>query len=137
MKGKTLYAAIFLFAVVARATKPCGPATWLAHRNRGTDEWTRLADWVVTGKMTARSEKREPYPDCDMEDRSKCSIQDTSTVTLEVESSEKGKISPEKKWRLKAEFCAPDPPKEIGARYKFYGRNVLPGTYLFFLKLPN
>jgi len=111
----------------ALADKPCGPDTWFASPRRPAARYARLATWVAVGEVVGRAEKRIPYPNCALADRSKCAQWDRSVLTIQVERYEKGQGPAT--LRLTAQRCAPDPPAEVGGRFRFFGREP-PDSYL-------
>jgi hypothetical protein len=129
--------AVFLAVLLAQplhATKPCSSDTWFGNKDRTAAEWAKSAAWVAVGKVSARKEVLEPYPNCQLADRSQCAMQDKSIVTLKVTRWEKGAVSGAKTLKLGAGWCAPSPPAKAGGTFRFYGRE--PGSYLYFEKLP-
>ena len=124
----------FLLALfsAAWATKPCGPDTWASRPDRPPEEWTRLATWAVEAKLVARDERIEPFPNCTAKDRKQCAMQDVSIVTFEVLSQVKGGAKAPRigsRTKLSRGFCAPEPPRDLGSRYRIYGRDA--GSYLY------
>jgi len=103
----------------ARASEPCSPNTYLFNPKRSSAEWTQLATWVAVGVVVEHREKKIPYPNCGLKDRSKCEIWDQSELTVRVERYEKGQGPAH--LLLVAEMCAPDPPTTAGGRYRFFG----------------
>ncbi len=117
----------------AYGLQPCDPDTWYANPNRSSSEWQALASWVVVAELIERIERIEPYPNCSLEDRSKCTMMDVSSVKFLITRSLKGDFS-QKSVSLEKGFCAPNPPKEIGAQYKIYG-GLDKGHYIFIEKV--
>jgi hypothetical protein len=104
-----LLAALALLPLAAGATKPCLPES--TRRQHAT--------WVAVGKVLERHERIVPYPNCALEDRSRCSPWDVSLLVVEVERYERG--DGPRELRLVPELCAPAPPRETGRRYRFFG----------------
>jgi hypothetical protein len=117
-----------LCAAPAHAMEPCSPDTHLANPGRPSAEWSRLATWVAVGVVVDRTEKKVPYPNCGLKDRSACSQWDRSELTVKVERYEKG--TGPKELRLVAAYCAPDPPARAGGRYRFFGHD--PSQYVMY-----
>ena len=107
---------ILVSSLSALATKPCGPDTWFAKKDRSEEEWKKLATWVAIGTVTARDERLQPFPNCYLEDMSKCSMEDASVVTVKVTKVEKGAIEKGSKLKLGSAYCALDPPQAVGKR---------------------
>ena len=97
-----------LAASPAGASKPCREA-----------DWRQEARWVAVGVVTARHERKVPYPDCALPDPAQCAQWDRSELVVRVERYERGQGPAE--LRLVAAWCAPAPPREAGGRYRFYG----------------
>lgn len=127
-----LSALLLFFTGPACATKPCAPNSWAANEDRPSTEWAKMARWIAVGKVSARTELITPYANCYMKDRSKCAMEDRSTIKLDVLRWEKGK---ERIRRLSKSYCAPPPPAEIGGVFRFYGND--PGSYIFFEPIPS
>jgi hypothetical protein len=133
MRHHLLTAALLgLVAGPARATKPCGPMTYAANPTRPAAEFRAGATWVAVGVVVDRRERKEPFPNCALEDRSRCAMRDASTVRVKVERYEQGSGPVE--LVLGAASCAPDPPGRAGGRYRFYGTGV--GLYVMYEELP-
>jgi len=99
---------VALAAPPARASKPCREV-----------DWRQEASWVAVGVVTARHERRIPYPNCALPDRTQCAQWDRSELVVRVERYERGDGPAE--LRLVSAWCAPAPPQEAGGRYRFYG----------------
>jgi len=117
-----------LHAVPAHAMKPCPEWTYFAKPDRSAAEWKRLATWVAVGVVVDRKERKVPYPNCGLEDRSACNQWDRSQLTVKVERYEKG--TGPKELHLVAARCAPDPPTQAGGRYRFFGHD--PSEYVMY-----
>jgi hypothetical protein len=103
-------------AVPAHAMKPCPEWTYVAKPERPSAEWRRLATWLAVGVVVDRKERKVPYPNCGLEDRSACNQWDRSELTVKVERYEKGNGPAE--LHLVAAHCAGRPPHP--------GRRALP-----------
>jgi hypothetical protein len=88
--------------------------------------------WVAVGVVVDRQERKVPYPNCALADRSACAQWDRSRLTVKVERYEKGKGPME--LHLVAGWCAPDPPAQAGGRYRFYGNE--PSSYVMYEERP-
>lgn len=117
----------------ALADKPCGEDSWFADPRRPAARYARLATWVAVGQVLGRAENRVPYPNCALPDRSRCAQWDRSVLTVRVERYEKGRGPAT--LVLTAERCAPDPPAEVGGRFRFFGREP-PDSYLMLEAVP-
>src|ERR1035437_3762867 len=109
-----LFLALFLPAVPAYATEPCPDNSWYSHPQRPAAEWLKQAGLVFVGTLTARAENIVPYPNCYLEDKSKCAMLDKSKISVRIDRWEKGGVPGLKTIDLAAAYCAQDPPKEIG-----------------------
>ena len=116
---------VVLFATPAAATKPCPPAL-------GPAQLRASVAYIAVGVVVDRQEKKVPYPNCRLADRSACAQWDRSELTVMVERYEKGKGPAE--LHLTAAWCAPEPPAQAGGRYRFYGDD--PSFYLTLERLP-
>jgi len=111
----------------ALATKPCSPDSWFSNPKRPSAEWAEMAKWVAVAKVKKRKEIIEPYHNCYMQDRSKCTMEDRSIITVKVLRFEKGQ---ERIKVLQKGYCAPSPPKKVGETLRFYGND--PESYLYY-----
>lgn len=123
---------LLLFATPAAATKPCSPDSWFAKPQRPEAEWKEMAGVVFTGTVTSRDEHIAPYPNCSMDDKSQCAMQDSSVVTVKITGWEKGEVAELKEITLKPGFCANDPPKATGGTYRFYLKAADAGSYIYY-----
>jgi hypothetical protein len=118
--------------LAAGASKPCHPDTWYFRPDAPAAERREHARWVVVGTVVERHERKEPYPNCALKDRSLCAVWDRSELVVAVERWEKG--DGPKTLRLVAGQCAIDPPGEARGRYRFYG--LEPSAYMVYEQLP-
>ncbi len=102
-------AALALLPVAAAASKPCLPREVVREH----------AEWVAVGTVVERRERIIPYPNCALEDRSRCARWDVSPIVVKVERWERGDGPAE--LRLVPAWCAGDSPRETGGRYRFFG----------------
>jgi hypothetical protein len=82
--------------------------------------------------VVEREERKVPFPNCGLDDRSACNQWDRSTLTVKVERYEKG--NGPLVLHLVSQSCAPDPPQQAGGRYRFYGDD--PASYVMYEALP-
>ena len=85
----------------AFAIKPCAP-------------WNGKSAWSFEGVLVSVDEKFEPFPNCSLEDKSKCSMRDVSLLVF------KGKS---KTLKLTAGICANHVTKKVGERYRVFGND--------------
>ncbi len=105
--------------LAAGASQPCLPETMYFGPDRASSEWREHARWVAVGTVLERHERKIPYPNCALADRSQCNQLDLSELVVQVERYEKGRGAD--RLRLVAGECAMAPPGQAGGRYRFYG----------------
>jgi len=125
------FGVLLITSALVQAMSPCRPDTYFSNPKRAPSAWRADATWVAVGVVVDRKERKVPYPNCGLEDPSKCNQHDESVLTVKVERYEKGKGP--LKLSLQAAWCGPDPPGQAGGRYRFYGQDE--SSFIMYEKL--
>jgi len=132
MRLVIFFGTLFVFGTALQAMSPCRPDTYSSNPKRPSSAWRADATWVAVGVVINRQEHKIPYPNCGLDDPSKCTQWDQSVLTVKVERYEKGKGP--LKLNLQSALCGPDPPAQAGGRYRFYGQDE--SSFIMYEALP-
>lgn len=90
------------------------------------------SSWALDVEIRKFVDKFEPYENCSMKDRSKCTMKNVGHIEVRILKLHKGEYASTVA-KLKTAHCAPSFPKEKG-KYFFFGREL--GYYQGYIQLP-